>query len=191
MAMTTTKNSNTDSTARASASDEAQSTNAARELTEVHARQRDAFDRNRASSLQQRRAILLKLERLVEQNRLILAEAANADFGTRAGFETELSEVIATISSIRFMRRRLRSWMSARRRSVSIWYMPAKNRVEPRPLGVVGVVSPWNFPLNLALVPAATALAAGNRVMLKVSEFTPHTSAVLKRLIEENFSPER
>ncbi|HEX4558048.1 MAG TPA: coniferyl aldehyde dehydrogenase [Mycobacterium sp.] len=188
--MTTTKNSNTDSTARASASDEAQSTNAARELTEVHARQRDAFDRNRASSLQQRRAILLKLERLVEQNRLILAEAANADFGTRAGFETELSEVIATISSIRFMRRRLRSWMSARRRSVSIWYMPAKNRVEPRPLGVVGVVSPWNFPLNLALVPAATALAAGNRVMLKVSEFTPHTSAVLKRLIEENFSPE-
>ena len=73
---------------------------------------------------------------------------------------------------------------------MSIWYRPAKNRVEPRPLGVVGVVSPWNFPLHLALIPAATALAAGNRVMLKVSEFTPHTSAVLKRLIEENFSPD-
>ena len=71
-----------------------------------------------------------------------------------------------------------------------MWYRPAKNRVEPRPLGVVGVVSPWNFPLHLALIPAATALAAGNRVMLKVSEFTPHTSAVLKRLIEENFSPD-
>jgi coniferyl-aldehyde dehydrogenase len=71
-----------------------------------------------------------------------------------------------------------------------MWYMPAKNRVEPQPLGVVGVVSPWNFPLNLALVPAATALAAGNRVMLKVSEFTPHSSAVLKRIIEENFSPD-
>ena len=69
-----------------------------------------------------------------------------------------------------------------------MWYKPAKNRVEPSPLGVVGVVSPWNFPLHLALIPAATALAAGNRVMLKVSEFTPHTSTVLKRLIAENFS---
>ena len=163
---------------------------AASELSEVFARQRAAFDRNPAPSLQQRRATLLKLERLIEQNRLILAEAANADFGTRSGFETEMSEVVGTISILRFMRRRLRSWMAPRRRGVSMWYMPAKNRVEPQPLGVVGVVSPWNFPLNLALVPAATALAAGNRVMLKVSEFTPHTSAVLKRLIEENFSPD-
>jgi coniferyl-aldehyde dehydrogenase len=163
---------------------------AAGELSEVFARQRAAFERNPAPSLQLRKAILLKLERLIEQNRLILAEAANADFGTRSGFETEMSEVVGTISIIRFMRRRLRSWMAPRRRSVSMWYMPAKNRVEPQPLGVVGVVSPWNFPLNLALVPAATALAAGNRVMLKVSEFTPHSSAVLKRLIEENFSPD-
>jgi acyl-CoA reductase-like NAD-dependent aldehyde dehydrogenase len=163
---------------------------AAGELSEVFARQRAAFERNPTPSLQLRRAILLKLERLIEQNRLILAEAANADFGTRSGFETEMSEVVGTISILRFMRRQLRSWMAPRRRSVSMWYMPAKNRVEPQPLGVVGVVSPWNFPLNLALVPAATALAAGNRVMLKVSEFTPHSSAVLKRIIEENFSPD-
>jgi acyl-CoA reductase-like NAD-dependent aldehyde dehydrogenase len=194
--MTTTKKSNADSGAavretslRVAGGDHAESI-AGSELAEVFARQRAAFDRNPVSSLSQRRGILLKLERLIEQNRLILAEAANADFGTRSGFETEMSEVVGTISILRFMRRRLRSWMAPRRRSVSMWYMPAKNRVEPRPLGVVGVVSPWNFPLNLALVPAATALAAGNRVMLKVSEFTPHTSAVLKRLIEENFSPE-
>jgi coniferyl-aldehyde dehydrogenase len=169
--------------------DQAEST-AAGELSDVFARQRAAFERNPAPTLQLRRATLLKLERLIEQNRVILAEALNADFGTRSGFETEMSEVVGTISIIRYMRRRLRSWMAPRRRSVSMWYMPAKNRVEPRPVGVVGVVSPWNFPLNLALVPAATALAAGNRVMLKVSEFTPHTSAVLKRLIEENFSPD-
>ncbi len=194
--MTTTKKGNADSGAavravsvRGAGGAHAESI-AGGELGEVFARQRAAFDRNPAPSLQQRRGILLKLERLIEQNRLILAEAANADFGTRSGFETEMSEVVGTISILRFMRRRLRSWMAPRRRSVSMWYMPAKNRVEPRPLGVVGVVSPWNFPLNLALVPAATALAAGNRVMLKVSEFTPHTSAVLKRLIEENFSPD-
>ena len=160
------------------------------ELGEIFARQRAAFAGSPAASLQERKDNLLKLQRLVEQNRLILVEAANADFGTRAAFETEMSEIVGTISIIRYMRRNLRSWMAPRRRSVSIWYRPAKNRVEPRPLGVVGVVSPWNFPLHLALIPAATALAAGNRVMLKVSEFTPHTSAVLKRLIEENFSPD-
>jgi acyl-CoA reductase-like NAD-dependent aldehyde dehydrogenase len=160
------------------------------DLGEAFALQRAAFDRNRAPSLHERRAALLKLQRVVERNRLILVEAANSDFGVRAAFETEMSEIVGTISIIRYMRRHLRSWMAPRRRGVSMWYRPAKNRVEPSPLGVVGVVSPWNFPLHLALIPAATALAAGNRVMLKVSEFTPHTSAVLKRLIHENFSPD-
>jgi coniferyl-aldehyde dehydrogenase len=160
------------------------------DLAEVFALQRAAFDRNRAPALHERKAALLKLQRVVERNRLILVEAANSDFGVRAAFETEMSEIVGTISIIRYMRRNLRSWMAPRRRAVSVWYRPAKNRVEPSPLGVVGVVSPWNFPLHLALIPAATALAAGNRVMLKVSEFTPHTSAVLKRLIQENFSPD-
>jgi coniferyl-aldehyde dehydrogenase len=160
------------------------------ELHEVFARQRAEFSRHLAPSLKERKATLLKLQRLVEQNRLIFIEAANADFGIRAQFETEMSEIVGTISIIRYMRRHLRSWMSPSRRSASIWFKPAKNRVEPRPLGVVGVVSPWNFPLHLALIPAATALSAGNRVMLKVSEFTPHTSEVLKRLISENFSPD-
>jgi coniferyl-aldehyde dehydrogenase len=168
----------------------AQSTVVAADLHEVFERQRAAFGRNPAPSLSERRATLLKLQRLVEQNRLIFVEAANADFGTRASFETEMSEIVGTISIIRYMRGHLRSWMAPRRRSASIWFKPAKNRVEPMPLGVVGVVSPWNFPLHLALIPAATALAAGNRVMLKVSEFTPHTSEVLKRLVEENFSPD-
>jgi len=169
---------------------ETRSATTAQDLHEVFARQRAAYDSSPAPSLAERRATLLKLQRLIEQNRLIFIEAANADFGTRASFETEMSEIVGTVSIIRYMRRHLRSWMAPRRRSASIWFKPAKNRVEPRPLGVVGVVSPWNFPLHLALIPAATALAAGNRVMLKVSEFTPHTAKVLKRLIEENFSPD-
>ncbi|MFY1621520.1 aldehyde dehydrogenase family protein [Micromonospora sp. WMMD736] len=195
--MTTTENGTNSapkprvSTAKTLPSGATQSTTASAELAEVFAQQRAVFDRNRAPALHERRAALLKLQRLIERNRLILVEAANADFGVRATFETEMSEVVGTISIIRYMRRHLRSWMAPRRRAVSVWYRPAKNRVEPSPLGVVGVVSPWNFPLHLALIPAATALAAGNRVMLKVSEFTPHTSAVLKRLIQENFSPDQ
>lgn len=195
--MTTTEKGNTSSASGPSNSkvkpirgDVAKSTSDPNELSEIFARQRAAFGRNPAPSLQERKANLLKLQRLIERNRLIFVEAANSDFGNRAAVETEMSEVVGTISIIRYMRHHLRSWMAPRRRAVSMWYRPAKNRVEPSPLGVVGVVSPWNFPLHLALIPAATALAAGNRVMLKVSEFTPHTSAVLKRLIEENFSPD-
>ena len=195
--MTTVEKGNTNSAPRhrnsassPSRSDLTQSATDPSELVEIFAGQRTAFDRKPAPTLGQRRATLAKLARLIEQNRLLLVEAANSDFGVRASFETEMSEIVGTISIIRYMRSHLRSWMAPRRRSVSMWYMPAKNRVEPRPLGVVGVVSPWNFPLHLALIPAATALAAGNRVMLKVSEFTPRTSAVLKRLIEENFSPD-
>lgn len=171
-------------------SPQARSTTTVQDLHDVFAQQRAAHFASPAPTLHERKANLLKLQRLVEQNRLIFVEAANADFGTRASFETEMSEIVGTVSFIRYLRRNLRSWMAPRRRSASIWYKPAKNRVEPRPLGVVGVVSPWNFPLHLALIPAATALAAGNRVMLKVSEFTPNTSEVLKRLIEENFSPD-
>ena len=75
-----------------------------------------AFDRNPAPSLDERKAILLKLARLIEQNRLILVEAANCGFWCRAAFETEMSEVVGTISIIRYMRRRLRFWMAPRRR---------------------------------------------------------------------------
>src|SRR5918997_6318918 len=78
------------------------------ELSEVFARQRAAFDRNPVPTLAERKAILRKLARLVEQNRLILIEAANADFGIRAAVETEMSEVVGTISIIRYMRHRLR-----------------------------------------------------------------------------------
>lgn len=158
------------------------------ELAEVFARQRAAFERHQAPTLTERRATLLKLQRLVEQNRLIFIEAANSDFGTRASLETEVSEVVGTIRMIRHLRRHLGSWMAPRRRHMPVWDRPAKNRIEPQPLGVVGVIVPWNFPLHLALIPAATAIAAGNRVMIKTSEATAYTSSVLKRVIDENFS---
>ena len=160
------------------------------QVTAAFEAQRLAFARNRVTSLEERRANLLTLQRLIERNRSLLVEAAHSDFGTRASFETELSEIVGTVSTIRFMRRRLRKWMAPRRRAASIWFKPAKNRVEPSPRGVVGVVSPWNFPVHLALIPAATALAAGNRVMLKLSEFTPATSSVIMRLVAENFDPD-
>jgi len=161
------------------------------DLSRVFDLQRRAFARSHPPSLKERRATLATLARVVDENRMALIDAAQHDFGVRSPFETELSEVIGTTSSIRYLQSRLRSWMRPRRRSASIWFMPAKNQIEVSPLGVVGVVAPWNFPVQLGLIPAATALAAGNRVMLKVSEFTPHLSSVLKRIVHESFDAEQ
>ena len=91
---------------------QARSTTTPQDLHDVFARQRAAYGSSPTPSLHERRATLLKLQRLIEQNRLIFIEAANADFGTRAAFETEMSEIVGTVSIIRYMRRNLRSWMS-------------------------------------------------------------------------------
>jgi acyl-CoA reductase-like NAD-dependent aldehyde dehydrogenase len=130
------------------------------DLTAIFMRQRADFQASPISTVRQRRRMLLRLQRAIETNRAVLIAAANADFGTRAEFETQLSEIIGTVSTIRYTRRNLGSWARPRRRSASMWFKPAKNRVAATPLGVIGVVSPWNFPVHLALIPAATALAA-------------------------------
>jgi len=90
----------------------------AADLHHVFAAQRAAFGRSEAPTLRERKATLLKLQRLVEQNRLILVEAANADFGTRAAFETEMSEIVGMVSFLRYMRRNLRSWTTESPRSL-------------------------------------------------------------------------
>jgi aldehyde dehydrogenase (NAD+)/coniferyl-aldehyde dehydrogenase len=77
--------------------------------------------------------------------------------------------------------------MRAERRPVSIWFLPGRARVMPQPLGVVGIIAPWNYPILLAVSPLAAALAAGNRALVKMSEFTPRTSALFARLVSLYF----
>src|SRR5687768_5907541 len=77
--------------------------------------------------------------------------------------------------------------MKPRRAGVGKWFLPARARILPQPLGVVGIIVPWNYPLYLAVAPLAAALAAGNRAMLKLSEFTPEFSALMQRLVAELF----
>jgi coniferyl-aldehyde dehydrogenase len=87
--------------------------------------------------------------------------------------------------------RHVASWMRPERRSVALQFRPGRAQIVYQPLGVVGVISPWNYPVGLALAPVAAALAAGNRVMLKPSEYTPATSALLARLLGEAFPAEQ
>jgi len=152
--------------------------------------QKRAFDLNPHPDFKARLANLNILYRLIDDNADKLAEALNKDFGCRAREESEIAEIIGSLSSIRYLMRNLKKLMRPDKRRVSIWFQPAKGEVVLRPLGVVGVIAPWNYSLHLTIAPVAAALAAGNRVMAKMSELTPHTASLLKSLISEAFPSE-
>ena len=130
---------------------------------------------------------LMRLERMVRGARKVLAVAIAADFGRRSHDETELLELFPSLSAIRHARRHVKRWMRAERRPTSIWFRPGRSALLAQPLGVIGVVAPWNYPLLLGIGPLAGALAAGNRVMLKPSELAPQTAALLATLMAKEF----
>lgn len=137
-----------------------------------------------------REARLDALLALVHDHIDAFVAAIDADFGHRSGHETRLLEVFPTLEAIRHARRHVGRWMRPQHRSVSLWFQPGRAQVIPRPLGVVGIIVPWNYPLLLALSPLSAALAAGNRAMIKMSEFTPRTGALLASLVARYFPPE-
>jgi coniferyl-aldehyde dehydrogenase len=153
--------------------------------------QRSAFLRAGAPALQERRADLKKLADAISRSSERLAAAISADFGNRSRHETELGELFPARSAIRHTLAHLARWMRPKRVAVGLELLPASARILYQPVGVVGIISPWNYPFNLAIVPLVAALAAGNRVMLKPSELTPHTSDFLAELLAGVFAPEQ
>jgi coniferyl-aldehyde dehydrogenase len=150
------------------------------------------FDRSRlepAASLDQRLDRLKRLRAAVAENEARFEQAISADFGHRARIETAMAETLFLFNEIKHVSQHLKAWMAARRIPTALQFWPAKNRLIPQPLGVVGIIAPWNYPLQLTLAPAIGALAAGNRVMLKPSELTPRFAALLKEVIAAKFDP--
>lgn len=133
---------------------------------------------------------LRALQALVEQHRDAIAAAIHADFGCRPREETELLEVFPSLSGIRHALRHGRRWMKPSRQLASMAFLPAHTELHPQPLGVVGIIVPWNYPLFLAVGPLIDALAAGNRVMLKMSEYTPRFSQLFAELMMRHFQPD-
>lgn len=154
-------------------------------------RQRAAFLSDGPPSAAQRKELLGRLRQMLMNHQEEIATAVDNDFGHRSRHETLLAETFVTVASIKHMMRHVAAWMRPERRSVALQFQPGRAQVVYQPLGVVGVISPWNYPVNLALAPMAAALAAGNRVMLKPSEYTPATSALLARLLGETFPVEQ
>lgn len=160
------------------------------EAVELFKRQRQAFLREDFPSLKLRKSRLKSLRAAVLEYRHDLEEAASEDFGHRSRHETGMLELSVIIQSIDYLSRNLRRFMKPERRHVSLIYRAGSARVEYQPLGVVGIMAPWNYPVSLTLIPLATALAAGNRALLKPSELTPRVSNVIRKLLEDAFSPE-
>lgn len=125
---------------------------------------------------------------MIESHEQDIVTAIGKDFGTRPSQETRLAELFVVGAGVAHTKRHLRRWMAPQRVPTPLYLWPGRSRVLRQPLGVVGVISPWNYPVQLALLPALAALAAGNRVMLKPSELTPQTSALLERIVARYFS---
>ncbi len=164
---------------------------AATDMRAIFDAQRASFLRAGAPSLQERRTDLTKLGDAIKRSAGRLADAISADFGNRSRHETGLGEVMPVQSAIRHTLRHLPGWMRPKRVSVGIELLPASARILYQPVGVVGIISPWNYPFNLAIVPLIAAIAAGNRVMLKPSELTPRTSDFLAELLGGLFPSEQ
>jgi coniferyl-aldehyde dehydrogenase len=157
-------------------------------LARLHALQREAFARERYPSLSIRRDRLKRLLALVREHEAEIVGAIDADFRGRSPHETKLAEILVTETAIRDALRDLRKWMRPRRVPTPLSLFPGRGQVLPQPLGVVGIIAPWNYPVQLALVPAAGALAAGNRAIVKPSELTPRTAALLAAVVARRFA---
>lgn len=149
--------------------------------------QKQAYRQQPMFSSEQRIEHLNRLKSALIKHQDELAGAINEDFSCRSVDETKVAEVMVTVQGINYAIARVKKWMKPSRRHVGVLFMPASNHVLYQPLGVVGIIVPWNYPVQLALSPLCAALAAGNRVMLKMSEFTPATNAVLKRMLATVF----
>ncbi|HEY2387077.1 MAG TPA: coniferyl aldehyde dehydrogenase [Candidatus Binatia bacterium] len=145
--------------------------------------QRAAYLRHPYPSYEERIEALKKLERILVDNVDAIADAINADFGCRCSEESKLLEIFTSVDGIRHTRKKLRAWMKPKKRHVSILFATGKNRLVPQPKGVIGIVSPWNYPLFLTVSPLTSAIAAGNRAMIKMAS----NSSNLCRLLAEKF----
>jgi coniferyl-aldehyde dehydrogenase len=157
-------------------------------LQSVFAAQRDAAARTPYPDAPTRNRRLAALERMLRENADAIAGAIARDFGHRSHQETQLLELFPSFEAVKHSRRHLRRWMKPQRRAVSLWFLPGRAQVICQPLGVVGIVVPWNYPVYLAAGPLVDALAAGNRVMVKMSELAPAIGALFEDLVRQHFA---
>lgn len=144
-----------------------------------------AYENNPAPDLNERKAVLLKLKSAILKHEQAIYDALKQDYGYRSEFDTLIADVLPSVAGINYALKHLKRWMNPSKRHAGLMLAPSRVKVHYQPLGVVGVITPWNFPFFLALGPATQALAAGNRVMIKMSEFTPNANRVMREVVAD------
>ncbi|OCQ23720.1 coniferyl-aldehyde dehydrogenase [Pseudoalteromonas luteoviolacea] len=142
-----------------------------------------AYNRNPAPSFEERVAVLKALKVALIKNEHVFYQALKQDYGYRSEFDTLIADVLPSVAGINYAIKHLKKWMKPSKRHAGLMLSPSKVKVHYQPLGVVGVITPWNFPIFLSMGPAIQALAAGNRVMIKMSEFTPNANNALREAL--------
>jgi len=154
--------------------------------------QRAAYFAHPVPSLDERKADLLKLKTFLRENKQGIIDAINADYGNRSTHETLLTEIVPAMGEVDHALKHLKKWMKPQRRHVDLMnYFGARNRVIPQPLGVVGCIVPWNFPVNLTFAPLVSIFSAGNRAMVKMSENSRHLCQFLIEKIPAYFPKDK
>ncbi|WP_426437471.1 coniferyl aldehyde dehydrogenase [Bradyrhizobium genosp. P] len=156
-------------------------------LEETFQRQIELSRSEPAPTLQARLDRLRRLRAAVTENEARFEAAISADFGHRSAVETVIAETMLVLGEIKHAARHLKRWMTPQKIATTVQFAPGRNRLIPQPLGVVGIIAPWNYPLQLTLAPAVAAIAAGNRAIIKPSELVPRFSELLAETIARKF----
>ncbi|QFT78003.1 coniferyl aldehyde dehydrogenase [Erythrobacter sp. THAF29] len=155
-------------------------------------RQREAFTASRPESMAMRKDRIKRAMTLLKDHAENLCKAMSADFGNRSIEQSMLTDIAGTVGAGKHALKNMDKWAKTEKRPVQfpLGLLGAKAEVRYEPKGVIGILSPWNFPVNLAFSPLMQILAAGNRAMIKPSEFTERTSLLMAELVEEYFTPD-
>ena len=156
-------------------------------LPEQLVRLKQACQAQPMPSLAQRRSRLTALKSALLAHKQALCDALALDYGQRSDYDSLVADILPCVMQINYSLKRLKGWMKPARRHPGLLLAPARVEVHYQPLGVVGIMVPWNFPVMLSLGPLIGAIAAGNRAMIKLSEFTLHTNAALRTLLAQVF----
>lgn len=162
------------------------------ELATAFERQRQAYLAAPNPGFEERKQDLLALKRMVSENMDAMIDAISADYGNRSRHESKFAEIITVTDGINDTIKQLKKWMKPQKRHVDkSLYLGGRNRVIPQPLGVAGLIVPWNFPVNLAFSQLTAVFAAGNRAMVKMSENSIALSRLLKELSPRYFPEDK
>ncbi|MBE9548819.1 MAG: coniferyl aldehyde dehydrogenase [Proteobacteria bacterium] len=162
------------------------------ELTACLQRQRSAYLQDPVPDFNQRKKDLLTIKKMLSENKEAMLDAVSKDYGNRSRHESMFAEMLVCLDGINFVINNLKRWMKVQKRDIDITMYPgAKNRVIPQPLGIVGVIVPWNFPIQLAFSPLTYIFAAGNRAMIKMSENSINLTRLLLEIVPKYFPPEK